>query len=479
MMPCLTVCLVFIIWILNGLIHKQFACGGDVNSSQDYEHWQKLPLTFAWIFKPPYATPPSNESLDNEAQGLMRDAVLKHIAVECGYSVKKHFDIKTLEMENEFAMLELLRQNKVHIALPIFEHPSNRRYPEFPFFKLDDYPGTEYITVQDDSSTLTVVLDSVIKAWPLLAVTMVLTAIAGIIMWALDTYWNSEEFPRSFIKGSWDGFWWSFISMTTVGYGDKSPKSIVARIFSIIWIMMGLITMAIFTANVTSALTAASLELTPNTLNGAKIGVLNNGTEFEHALSEGANPKVYKKIEGCIEALNSKQIDGMLLDHYTASYYQARDKLKSLVIVTKFELRRDVGLLFSNDRKELAACLNFYRSNIWRLTQTITSTYKLNKQKPTKNFSLFDDSRLLIKHFLFISLGVLGTLLLVGTVWEFLFRKKDKIKGKVELGVVNSSMSTEQEVIRCDMQDTRALLKQIEEQLNNMEAKFSKFQFCR
>ena len=184
-MPCLTVCLVLIIWVLNGVIHKQFACGGEVNCSQDYEHGQKLPLTFAWIFKPPYATPPSNESLDNEAQGLMRDAVLKHIAVEYGYYMKKHFDIKTLEMENEFAMLELLRQNKVHIALPIFEHPSNRRYPEFLFFKLDDYPGTEYITIQDDSSTLTVVLDSVIKAWPLLAVTMVLTAIAGIIMWAL------------------------------------------------------------------------------------------------------------------------------------------------------------------------------------------------------------------------------------------------------------------------------------------------------
>ena len=87
---------------------------------------------------------------------------------------------------------------------------------------------------------------------------------------------------------------------------------------------------------------------------------------------------VYKEIENCIEALNSKQIDGMLLDRYTASYYQARDKLKSLIIVTKFELRRDVGLLFSNDRKELATCLGFYRSNIWRLTQTITSTYKVS-----------------------------------------------------------------------------------------------------
>ena len=184
-MAYLTVCLVLIIWILNGVIDKHFASGSDVNSSQDNEHRQKLPLTFGWVLKPPYVTPPSNESLDNEAQGLMRDAVLKHLMVECTYHRGKRYDIKTLEMENEFAMLELLRQNKVHVALPIFEHPSNRRYPEFPFFKLDDYPGTEYITVQDDSSTLTVVLDSVIKAWPLLAVTMVLTAIAGIIMWAL------------------------------------------------------------------------------------------------------------------------------------------------------------------------------------------------------------------------------------------------------------------------------------------------------
>ena len=45
----------------------------------------------------------------------------------------------------------------------------------------------------------------------------------------------------------------------------------------------------------------------------------------------------------------------------------------------------------------------------------------------------------------------------------------------LDLGVVNSSMSTEREVIRCGMQDTGALLKQIGEQLNKMEAKFSKF----
>ena len=85
----------------------------------------------------------------------------------------------------------------------------------------------------------------------------------------------------------------------------------------------------------------------------------------------------YDKIEHIIQALNEKQVDAMLLDHYTASYYQARDQLKSLIIVTEFEFRRDVGVLFSNDRKDLADCLTFHRSNIWRLVQTNTATFKV------------------------------------------------------------------------------------------------------
>ena len=38
-----------------------------------------------------------------------------------------------------------------------------------------------------------------------------------------------------------------------------------------IWIMLGLIAMAIFTASVTSALTAASLEMKPSSIEGYKV----------------------------------------------------------------------------------------------------------------------------------------------------------------------------------------------------------------
>ena len=68
----------------------------------------------------------------------------------------------------------------------------------------------------------------------------------------------------------------------------------------------------------------------------------------------------------------------MLLDRFTASYYQSRGKLKSLITLKKLEHQREVGVLFSKDREDLAQCLiNFHRSDILRSAQTFTDTYKV------------------------------------------------------------------------------------------------------
>ena len=66
-----------------------------------------------------------------------------------------------------------------------------------------------------------------------------------------------------------------------------------------------------------------------------------------------------------------------MLDHYTAAYYQKSDKLKSLIIVKKFDLPREVGVLFSKDREFIEDCLSIHRSNIWRQVQTITATFQV------------------------------------------------------------------------------------------------------
>jgi len=87
---------------------------------------------------------------------------------------------------------------------------------------------------------------------------------------------------------------------------------------------------------------------------------------------------VFYRIDDMIQAVKSKQVDGMLLDRYAASYYQSRNQLKLLYTVKKLELQRDVGILFNENRKFLAECLlNYHRASIWGSVQTITATYKV------------------------------------------------------------------------------------------------------
>ena len=175
--------------LLIGLVAFKFrvtSAKSNSPESDDDDDNGKENLTIAWIYKPPYMKGSDNSSLDNQAQGIVRDAVLKYIQLNCGAALGNYYEIKTLRADSESGMIQLLKQNKVHLAIPIFEEQNNQKYSEFIFFKLLDYPGTEYITMtNDENDALDVVFDSVLKSWPLLAVTMIFTAIAGIIMWAL------------------------------------------------------------------------------------------------------------------------------------------------------------------------------------------------------------------------------------------------------------------------------------------------------
>ena len=86
----------------------------------------------------------------------------------------------------------------------------------------------------------------------------------------------------------------------------------------------------------------------------------------------------YASIDDVIQAVKSKEVDGMLLDRFTASYYQSRGKLKSLLTVKKLELQRDAGVLFSQDRLSLAQCLKDYQqANVLKAVQTFTNSYKV------------------------------------------------------------------------------------------------------
>ena len=63
--------------------------------------------------------------------------------------------------------------------------------------------------------------------------------------------------------------------MTTVGYGDIAPKSIKARLFSIFWILAGIIVFSILSGQLTTTILKANT-IEPRLMVGQRVGVLAN-----------------------------------------------------------------------------------------------------------------------------------------------------------------------------------------------------------
>jgi len=77
----------------------------------------------------------------------------------------------------------------------------------------------------------------------------------GFLIWIFERKQNPEDYGGSPMQGLGKSFWWSAVTMTTVGYGDKVPKTLVGRSLAIIWMFSSVILISSFTAAITSSLT--------------------------------------------------------------------------------------------------------------------------------------------------------------------------------------------------------------------------------
>lgn len=123
--------------------------------------------------------------------------------------------------------------------------------------------------------------------------------------------------------------------MTTVGYGDKTPRTFAARIFSVIWILTGIITFDILTATLTAQVTSATTSTNP-TMEGEYVGALKFRTHEAHVIAKlGGKYKATRSgnftggIMELVDMVNRTEISGFLLDMYSVWYANSQLKWRS------------------------------------------------------------------------------------------------------------------------------------------------------
>ncbi|HJW28436.1 MAG TPA: transporter substrate-binding domain-containing protein, partial [Saprospiraceae bacterium] len=160
----------------------------------------------------------------------------------------------------------------------------------------------------------------IVKAVGLL---LLLSLTAGIIVWAFERRRNSEMFGEGPMKGVGHGIWWSLVTMTTVGYGDKAPKTMGGRITAFIWMLFSIVFISSFTANITTSLTISELRGKVrgfDDLYNVRVGSIARFEAAHFLAKHGITVTPFESIQGGLGAVASNKIDALVLNEGILKY---------------------------------------------------------------------------------------------------------------------------------------------------------------
>eukprot|EP00112_Aurelia_sp_Birch-Aquarium-sp1_P002972 Seg1332.2 transcript_id=Seg1332.2/GoldUCD/mRNA.D3Y31 product="Potassium voltage-gated channel subfamily F member 1" protein_id=Seg1332.2/GoldUCD/D3Y31 len=388
-------------------------------------------LYAAWWNIPPYISRAKGTPTSQPPIGIFPDilaTLVKDCCGACSQIVYKPMPLNSSEdLKAEFT------SNSTYIALPIYGSMTDVKYQNTPYFPLVESPGVIYLQKkQPAGNAAKAVMDAVLQGWPVLVLTLIMAALSGIVMWALDSYWNPDQFPTSFFKGAWEGFWWAFVSMTTVGYGDRAPRSFIARVFAFFWVLVGLVIISIFTATVTTSLTALSLS-NDVSIYGATIVALNNTEEQRYGIKSNAKVKVRSTVEEMKNAIlkPEESITGGLIDSYVAGAYQAQlAESTGLRVSTVFDHQFAYGFAITNTLAKDSSFERCMRRSLSTKESEITTVIqKKMKALPEssksaaeeKSSNLFDPQSNIFQAAVYSCLGMIAFFTIIGVAWEYFY----------------------------------------------------------
>ena len=151
----------------------------------------------------------------------------------------------------------------------------------------------------------------------LVCLLVLLWIVAGALVWFFENRRNNEMFGDRIIKGLGHGIWWAVVTMTTVGYGDKAPKTFGGRVIAIFWMFASIILISSFTAAITTSLTIGNLKGKVSgfhDLHNVRVGSLAHSEPLKYLTEKGITVMPFRNFQDGLQALAENKLDAFIAD---------------------------------------------------------------------------------------------------------------------------------------------------------------------
>lgn len=213
-------------------------------------------------------------------------------------------------------------------------------------------------------------------SWQFLTAALALAAVlllAGMLVWLFERRHNAEEFGGGPIAGLANGFWWAAVTMTTVGYGDKSPRTPGGRLVGLIWMFAGVIIISSFTAAIATSLTVGQLSSgiqNVNDLRSARVATVSDSAAAESLTERGIAFGKRDSLADALADLAAGRVDAVVYDAPLLKYRIRTKYAASLNVLPKTFERQDYAFALRQGsplREPInRAILEYLSGNAWQ-----------------------------------------------------------------------------------------------------------------
>jgi ABC-type amino acid transport substrate-binding protein len=161
----------------------------------------------------------------------------------------------------------------------------------------------------------------------------------GILVWFFERRGN-DNFAGHPAKGVTSGIWWSAVAMTQAGAAQGGPASLPGRLLAVVWMIASIIVIAVFTASVTSAITAHRLQgLVRNTddLRSLRVGVIGGSSSSDFLDNERIAHRTFDDPQSALRAVQADSIDAVVYDRPLLTWIVRRNFSGLRVLAVTFD----------------------------------------------------------------------------------------------------------------------------------------------